>query len=85
MLLKTLKRKKWLPCVYVIAVSRKPGELLEIYDTAQFVQPAFRPELKTMRIAGIALGRGEACELVRTIIDDVYRLTGGFDLAGYLN
>lgn len=84
-LLRTLKRRKWLPGVYVIALSRNDGELLEIYDTSQFVQPPFKQKLKHMRVAGIAIGRSEAFELVRTMIDDAYRLTGDFDLAKYLN
>lgn len=82
---KMLKRRRWMPGVYVVALSRRPGELLEIYNTAQFVQPAFQSELKHMRIAGIALGEKEAYELVRIIIDDLYRQTGNFDAAKYLN
>ncbi|MBD5157663.1 MAG: hypothetical protein HDT13_08535 [Butyrivibrio sp.] len=85
MLLKTLKRRRWLPGLYVISLSDKDGELLEMYDTAQFVQPPFKDKLKSMRVAGIALGRNEAYELVRTIVDDAYRLTGNLDLAKYLN
>lgn len=84
-LLKALKRHKWMPQLHIIVLSSRPGELLEIYDTAQFVQPYYKSELKTMRVAGIALGRKEAFELVRTIIDDVYSLTGGFNVAEYLN
>ncbi|MCM1307685.1 MAG: hypothetical protein NC223_03720 [Butyrivibrio sp.] len=84
-LLKTLKRRRWLPGLYVIALSENEDELLEVYETAQFVQPPFAPKLKRMRIAGVALGKNEAYELVRTIIDDAYRLTGNFDLAKYLN
>lgn len=84
-LLRTLKRRRWLPGIYVIALSDKDGELLEIYDTSEFVQKPFKAKLRHMRVAGIAVGRNEAFELVRTIIDDAYKLRGDFDLAKYLN
>lgn len=34
-------------------------------------------------IVGIAIGYAEALALVQNIIEDVYRNTGGFDVAGY--
>ena len=35
-------------------------------------------------MVGLAKGRNEALEVVRNIIDDVYKNTGKFDVAGYL-
>lgn len=35
-------------------------------------------------VVGIAKGRDEAYELVRDIVDEVYKNTGGFNISRYL-
>ena len=35
-------------------------------------------------ILGVAEGYGEACEVVRTMVDDMYRHTDGFNWKSYM-
>jgi hypothetical protein len=36
-------------------------------------------------VLGVAQGYGEACEVVRTMVDDMYRHTDGFNWKSYMS
>lgn len=78
---KSLKRKKWLPGIYLIALTDNPEHLLEVYECSQFLQPGLHT--KELPVIGIAKGQEEAYELVRTLIDEVYQVTGALDVKTY--
>lgn len=80
-LLKNLKRKKWSLGVYVITLPENDKNLLDIFETIQFEQPAFRK--KKLTVVGIAIGKDEAFTLVQEIVQDVHNLTGGFGIKEY--
>ena len=40
---------------------------------------------ETPLILGTALGYGEACQVVRQMVDDMYRSTGAFDWQQYMD
>ena len=83
-LIHALKRKKVLPEVYVVTLSETSGNLLDIYESVHFITGRSLVKTKTKPyIVGIAVGYSEALALVQNIIEDVYRDTGGFDVAGY--
>ncbi len=95
-LIHALKHKKTVPDLYVAVLSDTNGNLMDIYEWSHFLTGG--PLAKRFRrifrnhsvfgrkkpyIVGIAIGYSDALELVRHIIDDIYRDTGGFDVAEY--
>lgn len=68
--------------IYLVFVSEREGELLEIYSALRYPYKHFRKNKRT--VVGIAQGYDEALNLVKTIIEDVYNSTGGFKLKDYL-
>ncbi|MDD6233908.1 MAG: hypothetical protein PUB17_01890 [Lachnospiraceae bacterium] len=92
-IMRSLKKNE--PCfgIYLVVISNIQGNLLDILEWPEYVldgpirQKArrFRHSDKDDRcIVGVASGYQDALSLVRRIIDEVYRETGGFDIAGYL-
>ena len=77
-LLKNIKRKNWQFGVYVIALSENENNLLDVYETVWFEQKFYGK--KKIEVVGIAFGREEAMNLVKDIIDEVYKRTGGFNV-----
>lgn len=80
-LLKKVRRRKWDFGIYVITLSETEGNLLDVYETIFFTQKQYGK--MRLNIVGVALSREEAFLLVREIVDDVYKKTGGFDVKGY--
>ena len=72
---------------YLIQIAANPDNLLEIVPANILLQPFYKNKkhLEDIYVVGIAKGYGEALELVRCIVDEVYQNTGGFNIAGYLN
>lgn len=68
--------------VYVIALSDKKDEQLEIFHSGQLLQRYYR--IYPPYIIGIADGYTEAIELFQSIAEEVYRQTGGLDIKGYI-
>ena len=60
-----------------------------MYDSLEECQNASYYKKKENRenlyVLGIADGKDEALEVVRTIIDEVYTNTGSFNISGYLH
>lgn len=84
--LKKVKQRKLMKDVYFITLPSNDKNLLDIISTNQLLWPYFRKRKVRSQIyvIGIAKGQEEAFELVRTIVDETYTNTGGFDIKGYL-
>ena len=78
-----IREEKLQPEVYVITSPQNGENLCDIYPSAMLLFPSEKK--KERMILGIAVTYWEALEVTRQIIDELYRNTGGFDLAGYLN
>ncbi len=72
---------------FLIMLPSNASNVLDIISANYLNQPHFHNKLykKEIYVVGIAKGRDEALELVRSIIDEVYNATGGFDVSGYLH
>lgn len=67
---------------YVIVLSQKEGEQLEIYHAAMLLQPLYFE--KDPWIVGIAASEWEAYELVRKIAEEVYEATKTLEMKKYI-
>lgn len=92
-IMRSLKKNE--PCfgIYLVVISNVPGNLLDILEWPGYILDGpIRQKVSRLRnrdksgrcIVGVASGYQDALLLVRRIIDEVYRETGGFDVAGYL-
>ena len=79
-----LRRGIGQPFVYVLLINT--GEEVqfpvEIVHSAFLQQPYYRENRPY--ILGIAHGKKEAVEMLRVLVDDTYRKTGGFDILHHL-
>lgn len=87
--LKTLKKVKGKQVqwdTYFITLPSNPSNLLDIIHANQLLWPYYRSRRvrRKIYVIGIAKGREEAFELVQSIVDEVYRETGGFNIRAYL-
>lgn len=84
--LKRVKQGKYQRDTYFITLPSNASNLLDIISVNQLLWPYYRKRRARAQIyvVGIAKGKDEAMEVVRTIVDDTYRHTGGFDIKGYL-
>lgn len=77
-----LDQGKLVPGIFLITFSHNPHNILEILPAAMLVQKSFFricPE-----IIGMAKGKYEALELVRSIVEAVYQDTGDVLVEEYL-
>ena len=79
---KAMKRKKWFPGIYLVTSATDRDFRIEVYNSPQLSQKFF--STRKLLVLGIAVGYQEALNLVCTIMDDVYRKTGGADIKEYL-
>lgn len=75
-IIQLLQEKKLQPEVYVIAPPKNGNNVLDIYPSALLLVPPYRNE--EFLILGIAVTYWEALEVVRELVDDLYRKTGAF-------
>ena len=75
-IIQLLQEKKLQPEVYVIAPPKNGNNVLDIYPSALLLVPPYRNE--EFLILGIAVTYWEALEVVRELVDDLYRKTGVF-------
>lgn len=68
--------------IYVVALSPKEGEQLEIFHAGQLLQKYYK--YAPPSIIGIADGYQEAVELTVRIAQEVYDRTGGLEIKKYL-
>lgn len=67
---------------YVITPASNGNNILDIYPSAVLLLPYYKD--KNLLILGIAADYWEALGLARDIVDDLYSITGGFDLKKFL-
>lgn len=83
-----VRRNRFQMNTYLITLSENPSNLLDMFSANMLKQPYFKKKqgrhIKDLYVVGLAVGYEEGLEVIRTIIDDVYRETGGFDLRGFL-
>lgn len=70
------------PFIYIIALARN-DDLLEIYHSGMLKQKYYKKKANAPYIVGIASGYDEAVERVIDILQDVYDLTGAYDVKAY--
>ena len=68
--------------IYVITIASNPKNLLDIIPAQELMQKGY-PK-KELYVIGLAHGMEEAHEIVKQIIDEVYRETGEFKILSYL-
>lgn len=68
--------------VYVITLPSNQENLLDIIPSQELLQKAY-PK-KHLYIVGLAKGYEEAIELAGSIVTEVYRHTGAFEVTDYL-
>ena len=71
---------------FLIMLPSNQNNVLDIISANYVLQPHFKKKTykEDLYVVGLAKGQGEAMELVRDIVDEVYNKTGGFDIAEYL-
>lgn len=67
---------------YVITLPSNESNVLDIYNSAELMQKHYRKQ--QLFVVGIASGYAEALEVVRQIIEDVYRESGGVNVKDYI-
>lgn len=77
-----IREGKLQPEVYVITPPQNGNNILDIYPSAMLLLPPYRDE--DFLVLGIAVTYWEALEVVRQMVDDMYRQTGGFKLSVFL-
>lgn len=68
--------------LFVVTLPEGEKNQLEIYNTVQFLQPAY--PMEDYLVVGIARGYDAAVELVEAIVEEVYRKTGGADVRSFI-
>ncbi|MCD8120217.1 MAG: hypothetical protein LUE29_12220 [Lachnospiraceae bacterium] len=79
---KDVERGTFRPGLYVITPAASGRDLLDMIPAYELNQPFYRD--RQIRIYGLALGRGEALELVRSLVTDCYLKTGDFQIDAWL-
>lgn len=68
--------------IYVITLASSEKNLLDIIPSYELLQRGY-PK-KQLYVIGLAKGYDEAVEVAASVIDEVYRQTGAFEVASYL-
>lgn len=81
-IIQAIRRSRIQTGAYVITPASNGNNVLDIYPAVMLQSPFYKD--KEFFIIGIAADYWEALSLVRQIVDDMYRVTGGFDLSVFL-
>lgn len=68
--------------IYVISLASNEANLLDIIPAQELLQKGY-PK-RDMHVIGLAKGYDEAVDVAVSIVDEVYRSTGAFDVRSYL-
>ena len=80
--LRAVERGTYIPKLYLITFARNEREQLDIVHAKYLLRKKVRETLPP--ICGVALGKKEAFEVVRRMVSDCYRETGGVALQSFL-
>lgn len=76
-----MKKGKKQKDLFVMTLAANPVNLLEMYPEDAVVQPYFLQS--DLVVIGLAIGKGEADELIRSTIEKIYGETGGLNVRAY--
>ena len=79
---KKLNNGKLVPGIYLLTLSENPSNLMDIIPAAMLIQKSLYEICP--KIIGMAKGKDEALEMVRSLIDEMYTETGTFATAEYI-
>ena len=79
---KKLDAGKFVYDIYLLTLSDNPDNLMDIIPAAMLLQKSFYGICP--KIIGMANGKDEALEMVRSLIEEIYTETGTFQVAEYL-
>lgn len=80
--LRGIREKRMMPDTYVITLPESGNHILDIRPVLLLTKE--EREGQGPLILGVASGMEEARELVRIMVDDMYKKTGEFDWNGYM-
>ena len=83
-ILSCIKKKKDLPGLYLITLSKSPKDNLDIINTIYLSQIFYKKKDHLPSIIGVAKDHKEALELVCDLALECYRATGDVKLKEYL-
>lgn len=81
-IIRNLREGKFMPGIHVITPSQNGNNILDIYPA--FMLSLYPDRDPDLLILGIAADYREAMEVVRIIIDEMYRTTGDLKLEFFL-
>ncbi len=81
-LLEGIRRGGRMPGVYVITLPESGNHIFDIRPVSLLTKE--EREDNGFLILGTALGYGEACQVVRQMVDDMYQATGAFNWQHYM-
>lgn len=83
-----IRRNRFTIDTYLITLSDNPNNLMDMFSANVLNQPYYKKKkgahTKELYVVGLAAGYEEGLGVIRTIIDDVYRETGAFDIRCFL-
>lgn len=77
-----IREGKKMPDTYVITLPESGNHIFDIRPVMLLTEE--ERQGNCLMILGVASGYGEAREVVRDMVDDMYRLTGSFDWGEYM-
>ena len=77
-----IREGRTIPDTYVITLPESGNHILDIRPVMLLTEEERKAE--DFLVLGVAQGYGEACEVVRTMVDDMYRHTDGFNWKSYM-
>ena len=77
-----IRHEKLQPGIFVITPAVNGKNLIDIYPSYMLLTPYYQS--RDLLVIGIAYGYFEALEVVKDIVDQMFKTTGGFDLKGFL-
>ena len=83
--IKYFHKVRYVPGVFVVTLPLFGDGILEIYEMNEFRQKIYRDMSDSIHIVGAAATRAQAISLVRDIIDDIYKKTGGVDVKEFFH
>lgn len=73
---------KFVHGIYLLTLSENPANIMDVIPAAMLVQKSFYRICPL--IIGMAGDKEEALEMVRDLVDEVYRKTGTFQIGEYI-
>ncbi len=89
----SIKEKKWIICkriqynklqrgIYVLTLASNKNNIIDIYPSYVLLQPYYKRQ--KLIVVGIAKGYEEAINLVKDIIEHIYKETGSVNVRDYI-